>query len=196
MNVATRREEYTEATRRALVDAAADLFAEHGFAETSVEDVVRRARLTRGALYHHFPSKLHLFEVVYTEVEAQAAARITAAASGATNAWSAVTRGIDAFLDLCLDSRYRRLAIVEAPFALGARRHREIVLLHSLGLLRAALEALIAEGRVRRQDLELPARLLFSALGESALAIAEAPVPAAARVQAAALLRSMLAALG
>ena len=49
--------------RRALIeDAASRLFAEHGYAETRLEDIAAAAGVTKQLLYQHFPSKkaLHL----------------------------------------------------------------------------------------------------------------------------------------
>jgi AcrR family transcriptional regulator len=46
-----------EQTRRLLLEAALDLFAEHGFSRTSMQDVVDRAGVTKGAFYHHFATK-------------------------------------------------------------------------------------------------------------------------------------------
>src|SRR2546429_4647260 len=60
----TRREEYSEATKRALLDAATSLFATRGFRETSLDEVAERCRVTKGAVYHHFSSKQALFEAV------------------------------------------------------------------------------------------------------------------------------------
>ena len=53
----SRREDYTEATRRALVDSAAEAFVDRGFADASLDEIARAARLTKGALYHHFAGK-------------------------------------------------------------------------------------------------------------------------------------------
>ena len=72
----TRREEYSEATRTALLDAAAEAFAAQGFARTSVDDIVRRARLTKGALYHHFKDKTAVFEAVFCRIEERGARRL------------------------------------------------------------------------------------------------------------------------
>lgn len=44
-------------TRDRILDAAAELFARHGFDATSVDLIAERAGLTVGALYRHFPSK-------------------------------------------------------------------------------------------------------------------------------------------
>jgi AcrR family transcriptional regulator len=46
-----------EQTRRLLLEAALDLFAERGFSRTSMQDVVDRAGVTKGAFYHHFATK-------------------------------------------------------------------------------------------------------------------------------------------
>jgi AcrR family transcriptional regulator len=43
--------------REAIVEAAIDSFYEHGYENTSVQDVVERARVTKGAFYHHFEKK-------------------------------------------------------------------------------------------------------------------------------------------
>ncbi|HEV3226073.1 MAG TPA: helix-turn-helix domain-containing protein, partial [Acidimicrobiales bacterium] len=58
-----------EATRRALLASARELFGERGFAPTSVDEVVRHAGVTKGALYHHFRDKDDLFRAVLEEVK-------------------------------------------------------------------------------------------------------------------------------
>jgi AcrR family transcriptional regulator len=53
-----------------LIAAAREAFAEHG-AETSLEEIARRAEVGIGTLYRHFPTRPALLEAVYTdEVEA------------------------------------------------------------------------------------------------------------------------------
>ncbi len=53
-----------EVTRQKLLDAAGRLFAEHGFAGTSVEDVAEAAGFSKGAVYYNFDSKDELFEAL------------------------------------------------------------------------------------------------------------------------------------
>ena len=65
----TRRQDYSSSTKRALLDSATTLFTDHGYAGTSLDEVVAAARVTKGALYHHFPSKLALFESVFFRVQ-------------------------------------------------------------------------------------------------------------------------------
>jgi len=55
-------------TRERIVAAAVELFAEQGFDATSVNQVVERAQVAKGALYHHFTSKDDLLFEVYREL--------------------------------------------------------------------------------------------------------------------------------
>lgn len=55
-------------TRQRIVAAAVALFAEQGFDATSVTEVVARAGVAKGALYHHFASKDDLLYEVYREL--------------------------------------------------------------------------------------------------------------------------------
>jgi AcrR family transcriptional regulator len=50
-----------EATRSHILDAAGELFAEHGYDATSVADICAHAGVTKGAFYHHFESKQAVF---------------------------------------------------------------------------------------------------------------------------------------
>src|SRR5918994_4420050 len=63
------QEERRAATRRALLGAARELFAGGGYHSTAAGEVVGRAGLTRGAMYHHFEDKRDLFRAVVEEVE-------------------------------------------------------------------------------------------------------------------------------
>src|SRR2546430_10908949 len=57
--------ERTDATTAQLVAAAGQLFGQDGYAATSIDAIAAAAGLTKGAAYHHFPTKAALFHVVF-----------------------------------------------------------------------------------------------------------------------------------
>jgi AcrR family transcriptional regulator len=71
-----------EGTRRCILDEAALAFARHGYAGTSLNDVIAATGLTKGAFYFHFASKEALaLEVFRAKHEEWAAKAMAAAAS-------------------------------------------------------------------------------------------------------------------
>ena len=191
--VKSRREEAVDATRTALLESALAQFVERGFAGTSLDDVVSAARVTKGALYHHFKGgKLALFEAVFEEVDLRLAERIAAAVPPDAGPWELVRAGLDAYLDACADPVVRRIMFQEGPVALGWSRWRELDGCSSRGLLAGAVQGLLDAGEIRPQPVELLTRLLFTTLGEAGMSVAEAEDQAAAHASARDLLLGLL----
>jgi TetR/AcrR family acrAB operon transcriptional repressor len=67
--MARRTKEQSQETRRAIIDAARDVFFEHGVARTSLEQIAAAAGVTRGAIYFHFVDKAALFYAMRDEVK-------------------------------------------------------------------------------------------------------------------------------
>jgi AcrR family transcriptional regulator len=168
----SRRVDYTESTRQALVDSALDLFTKRGYAGTSLEAIVRRARVTKGALYHHFTGKQALFEAVFDQVEAAAMNRLSKVVAGDGTAWERAMAGIQEYVRVCLDPAHQRIVIHEAPVVMGWERWREAEEQFSYGLVRATVEALVDSGEIEPLPVEVTARILFGALSAGAEAIA------------------------
>src|SRR5712692_3886489 len=103
--------EVTEATTGALLAVARDLFARKGYAGTSTDEVVRRARVTRGALYYHYRDKKDLFRAVYADIEQQVAEEVAERAFKKTDAWQQLEEGCRAFLDACMEPAYQQIAL-------------------------------------------------------------------------------------
>lgn len=61
------REEKSERSRRAILDAALYLFSHHGYGATTMRDIAQRARVSTGAVYHHFEDKETLFRTLLDE---------------------------------------------------------------------------------------------------------------------------------
>src|SRR3954469_13700754 len=64
-------------TRARLVDAAKQIFEEHGFLEARISDIAERAGLSHGSFYHYFDSKEQVFREVAEEVLNRLAAPMT-----------------------------------------------------------------------------------------------------------------------
>jgi AcrR family transcriptional regulator len=173
----SRRVDYVESTRQALVDSALDLFTKRGYAGTSLDAIVKRARVTKGALYHHFSGKQALFEAAFDLVEAAAMDRLTAAMDGDGTAWERAMAGIQAYVRVCLEPSYQRIVIHEAPVVMGWERWREAEEHFSFGLVRATVESLVDSGDIEPLPVEVTARVLFGALSAGAETIAGSTDP-------------------
>ncbi|HVM41953.1 MAG TPA: TetR/AcrR family transcriptional regulator [Gemmatimonadales bacterium] len=66
-NPAPRWQRRKDARPSEILAAALQTFAEHGYAATKLEDVARRAGVTKGTLYIYFESKDALFKAVVRE---------------------------------------------------------------------------------------------------------------------------------
>ena len=168
------------ATRAALLKAARTIFAEQGYAAAATEEIMRRAKVTRGALYHHFEDKRALFDAVASEVAREIAEKIDAM-TPMDDPLKALIVGTGAFLDACLDSAVRRIYLVDAPAVLGWHRWREIDAPHGVRSLREGVSAMLAQRPDNALAVEPTTFLLAGAFNEAALWIAEAKDEKAAR---------------
>ena len=174
----SRRDEYSEATRQALLAAAREIFIEQGYQETGIEAISRAARVTRGAFYHHFADKKALLEALVTDIQASAAATVVARARSKAAPWERLRIGAAAFLEVCVEPGYRRLVIQEAPAVLGAPRCRAIAEAHAVGLFIGALRELQKIGEFDCDNVELAGRMIAAMICEAALLLADAKHPA------------------
>jgi AcrR family transcriptional regulator len=163
-------------TREALIAAGRTLFAEHGFADVSLEAIVRTAGVTRGALYHHFADKTDLFAAVFERVEGEVAARMGDAIGGAVQAdpVEVMRLGAEFWLDACADNEIQRIVLVDAPAVLCWTRWTEIGNRYNIGLVRNLLAHAIEIGRIPPQPVEVTAMTLLGAMREATLYIARA----------------------
>ncbi len=175
----SRKVQQSEATRAHILRVARRLFAQRGYAGTSIEDLVERVRMTRGALYHHFRDKKDLFRAVWEQAIREAHANIIAAAEGGSDLWDRLRRGREAFLDSWTDPEACRIALVDGPSVLGLEERRQIQ--NSMGaefadnsLLEQSLKMLVDAGEVGPLPMGALATVLGGAFDAAALAIASA----------------------
>jgi len=195
MSFKSRRAEQTEATRRALVDSARELFAQRGYADVGTEEIVRRARVTRGALYHHFRGKDDLFRAVFEEIVSELGQRAARGAMAEEDPWEQMRTGAHAFLDACLDPAVQRIALLDGPSVLGWETSRELDKQAGLGIAEAVIGAAMEAGAIERGPLQPLAHLLLAALHEGAMLIAGAEDVGAAREEVGASIDLLLAGL-
>jgi AcrR family transcriptional regulator len=163
----TLRQEHTEHTRIALVNAATALFAERGYTGTSIDDVAGAARVTRGALYHHFTSKLEIFNAVCSDVDARVVGRVRKVAAEPGTAEERMLRVLDAYFESSRDPVYRAIVLGESAKAQGrddSQRYTPAM----LAVVGDFVRELAETGQIAVADPDMLTRLLCATLYEVA----------------------------
>ncbi|WP_434439871.1 TetR/AcrR family transcriptional regulator [Lentzea sp. E54] len=184
MTVKRLRERQAEATRALLVTIARELFVEQGFAATAIDEIVQRAGLAKGALYHHFGGKDALFKAVFEVVLDETAEAVLSAAVAEDDPWDAVRAGLSAFLDACLRPDFRRIVIIDSVAVMAANSWEGGMEGIELPMLRVVLTPLVASGALPGVTVDPLAHVALGGLYGSALYIAKAADPQAARAEA------------
>jgi AcrR family transcriptional regulator len=193
MNVKRTQVERSETTRAALIAAARELFGERGYGDVGTEEIVARAGVTRGALYHQFDDKRDLFRAVVVSLEEQVIARVALeATTGAATAGDVLRKVVGAWLDVCEDPVVNRVLLLDAPGVLGWEEWRAIGEQFGLGTAIALLGQAMDEGSIARQPVRPLAHVVIGALDEAALYVARAEDRATARAEMDAVLARLI----
>jgi AcrR family transcriptional regulator len=175
------RSQHAEATRRAVVAAARASFGRKGYAQTSVDEIAAAARVTKGAVYHHFADKEALFRAVHAEVEAEAQARAAAAMDPKEPPIDQIVAAVNAYLDAALDEEIRRITLIDGPALLGLEPDGPADQQAGHAEVRLFIAAAIARGQIIDLDPDLLAHLIGGLALQGGLLIARASDPDAAR---------------
>jgi len=174
MNV-NRQAARSASTRAKLIQAARTLFARSGYAEVATEEIVRQAGVTRGALYHQFPTKEDLFLAVYEQVEQELTESVSGLLGVQASPFAAMRAGIRVFLEACRAPDVQRIVLIDGPAVLGWERWREVAERYGLGLMEAVISAAIEAGEIEPLAAGPLAHLLMGALDEAALLVVRDP---------------------
>lgn len=169
--------ERSESTSGQIIEAARQLFTDPGYADASIDGIVRAAGMTKGALYHHFDTKADLFRAVFESEEGRLAARLSAAARRQRDPWSQLRAGCRAFLEACLDPSVRRIKMLDGPAVLGWDEVREIEAQHTIAMLRDGIAAAISAGLMVPGHVEARTNLLVGALCDGGMWVARSTSP-------------------
>ena len=157
-------------TQTAIVKAATQIFGERGFAATTMDEIAAAARVAKGAVYHHFPTKEAVFEAVFEQVSRELVSDLDRVARAEKDALAAMAAGTQAYFAACAQGSTGQIILRDGPAVLGWERWREIDARHFGGKFPRALAAAMDAGLIARQPVEPLARLLLGAVTEAAVA--------------------------
>ena len=166
-------------TGRRILAAATAQFAEHGYAEASVDDIATISGVTRGAVYHHYSSKPKLFAAV-AEAQQQALSETIAQATVDAADDNALRLGSHAYLDAITQGAAVRVLLIDGPAVLSWEEWRR---LDADGPVARLREGLALTG-IDAEILEPLTAGLSGAMNEIALWLAEQTSDATASVRA------------
>ena len=186
--------EQSQKTRRALLDTARATFTTQGYAAASTGEIVRRAGVTRGALYYHFRNKAALFEAVFDEVRGEHIQVLrTAMATAEGDDWQRLMTWVGLTLERILDPSVRRIVYIDGPAVLdwsGEQRRAP-----AIALIRDLIAPLMATGIIERLPLDTLARQIWALFFNAAVDIAQAEEGALALREQLAVMRRILSGL-
>ena len=160
-------------TRRALLDTARAVFTTQGYTATTTEEIVRRAGVTRGALYYHFRDKATVFEAVFDEVRgAHIQALRTAMATAEGDAWQRLMTWVELTLERVLDPRVQRIVYINGPAVLEWSSEQRRA--PAIALVREIVAPLMDAGLIERLPLDALARQLWALFFNAAVDIVQA----------------------
>lgn len=172
--MAKRSAEDAAQTRADILEKARDLFASQGYASTSAREISAAAGVTVGAMFHHFDSKLDLFQHVFESLELELDSHAKAASNPALGLGTLETflAGVRTSLDFAERSEFHRIVFVEAPAVFGEEKWREVDSRLGLKTVMAGARALMAAGLIAEQPVKPIAVLLMGAMNGAGFAIA------------------------
>ena len=182
--VKSRRAQYAEMTRAAVLEGARALFAERGFEGTSVDDIAQASQVSKGAVYHHFADKREVFAQLFGDAQEEAMAAVVAAADAVDSDWERALTASRTFLRCYVKDEQARAIVRQAPTVLDHDRICQIDEKAALPFIRDTLHRLDAAGLLHAVPIAPTARIFRSILVEATLQIAESDDPAEAYEQA------------
>jgi AcrR family transcriptional regulator len=167
------RDSHTEATVEALLRAGRLRFGRHGFDAVSLEAIVAEARVTTGAIYHHFAGKKGLFLAVAEEIEREL---LTVAAQvEEADPWLRTEMAFAALIAACAAPDVQRIIFLDAPRVIGPEAWRAIELKYAYGGMSAMVAHLTEAGILHPYAIDLLAPVLLSILAETSRAVSLKP---------------------
>lgn len=153
-------------TQQKILDAAIDVFAQKGYHDTRVDEIVDASKTSKGAVYFYFPSKQDIFLAIVDKFANLLAGRLEKAMSEQAHGVERVSLA----LSICLNTfeQYRSLAkvfLVQAA-GLGVAFENKQIEIHTrfAGLIQKQLDDAVQEGDLPPIDTEVAAYVWMGAI--------------------------------
>ena len=162
----------SQATIELLTNTAYEEFSQRGYANAATETIVRKAGVTRGALYHHFKGKKDLFYAVFQKAQREIGNRIAERADAVDDPFDQLVSGCRAFLQACTEPALQQIVVIDAPAVLDWNAYREVdatMAGSGFSLLREGLQGLIGQKLIKPLSTDALAHLLSGAMDEAAV---------------------------
>ncbi|HMT05840.1 MAG: TetR/AcrR family transcriptional regulator [Solirubrobacterales bacterium] len=185
----------SEGARDAIIAAARELFASKGFEATTTDQILQRSGVSKGAIYHHFPSKVHLFEAVYIEVEDESVSRLVKHATGDTPREIIRSGSLGYLIESAGDTDFVKISLTQARRVLGFERWRELAGERGVAVIRALFEAAVEQGEMDEVDPDVAAAIWVAVLIEGGLLVVDSDNKKQARERAGVIFERLLAGL-
>ena len=178
-------------THRALLHVGRALFTDLGYPRVSMEAVVRRVGVTRGAFYYHFPDKTALFTAVFEEVCRECIHAVqTRMETAEGETWERFMASLEVLLEQLGHPGVQRIVYADGPAVLGWARARHGA--PDFQFLHAVFTQLRAEGVLQPLPLYPCVYLVRAMCFEAARSITQAEERAVARRDMTAALKQLL----
>lgn len=197
MEVKNGRAAQGEVTQKALKNQARKLFSQKGYSGANTGELVTRAKVTKGALYHHFANKRDLYLAVVEDMEQELVERIEAAGAAVRDPWKRLQAMCRAYLESCRDPSLTRILVLEAPVVLGWKTWCALEQKYEVAAFARCLKEAGAAGfeGATSESAETLAQVILGALTTGARVIATASDAKAARTQVEQTVERLLAGL-
>jgi AcrR family transcriptional regulator len=186
----------SQGAREALLEAARELFAERGYEDVSTSEILARSGVSKGAMYHHFPSKLELFEAVYIGLEDDLIQRLGQDLQPGTPLQQLRAGGRAYLRESARGGPWAEINLKQARQVLGVERWRRLASERGLAVIEWQLAAAIEAGELPAMDAGDAAAIYVAAMIEAGLLVTAAADQGATERSAAAILDRLLTGLG
>lgn len=168
-----KKKEASQATIDQLMEVSRYLFTEKGYGKTSLEEIVSRLGMTRGALYHHYKNKKELFRAVLLQIQEEIGQRVAAEADKTDDLWQQLVIGCLTFVKEACRPDVMQILLIDGPSVIGWQDWREMDEHNSQYHLYEHLRFLQEQGIVVDLDCHAMTALISGGLNELSLTLVD-----------------------